>query len=226
MRERSGLERLAWSAYTRSVRMGKRVVSDVDGLERELLLGSPRSKYLLDGQYQSYAVAKPLAQQLSRRLSLIHKGGMKPPPFLQGAIALHVRMTDYLVPSVASTLGVLPEVYYHAALDSLASNARTVLLFSDDEQAARRRLGRATDGLNVLDASAFASGALDSLLLFASCRTKILSNSCFSWWAGYLGEGGEETIAPSPLTLESRSEAASGPGWRLLSTEYDSALPR
>ena len=54
---------------------------------------------------------------------------------------------------------------------------------------------------------------LQVLCLFAACPTKILSNSTFSWWAGYLSHPDQITAAPSPLALGRPGDPAFAPEW-------------
>lgn len=106
-------------------------------------------------------------------------------PVFMGAVAVHVRRTDFL--SYESPMEVLGAEYYEAALAQVPS--LDVLVFSDDPAWCRRRLsvGRVVD----------VPDPIEAFTLMASCRHHVIANSSFSWWAAWLAEHpGQVVVAP------------------------------
>ena len=72
------------------------------------------------------------------------------------------------------------------------TGASRFLVFSDDLDLARQRLGHWDDAVFVN------GGSRDGdFRLMAACRHHIIANSTFSWWGAWIGQsGGTVTIAP------------------------------
>lgn len=118
--------------------------------------------------------------------------------FGENAVAVHVRRGDYVTnPVAAGHHGTLQQSYYERALDSLREESGTrVIWFSDD-------LGWTQDNLaapgDQVCPSGLTSGAAGEIALMAACRTRIIANSSFSWWSGWLGrqsDGAGRVFAP------------------------------
>lgn len=136
-------------------------------------------------------------------------------------LAVHVRMTDYLNPEIAGAYGICPVDYYAAALEVAdSSGSRTLWLFSDDPAAAMHRLSPLKAAKRLVVAPAL-TDPLQVMSLFALCPSKILSNSSFSWWAGYLGRPGQPTVAPSPLALSRPNDPAVAPDWLQIPVAFE-----
>jgi hypothetical protein len=122
------------------------------------------------------------------------------------SVALHVRRGDYVGhPAAAAVHGALPEAYYRAALERTEMDGLTRRIwFSDDLQWVRQHLARPEDQLCTGDLTSDAGG---EIALMSACRARVIANSTFSWWAGWLGRQPRErglVIAPSNWFLGSK----------------------
>jgi hypothetical protein len=112
-------------------------------------------------------------------------------------IAVHVRRGDYLTPSAMKFHGVPTRNYYERAIIQLQAKGHgdTVFLFSDDP-------AQAMDYLDFPNAVPVPleglEHPLDTLRLLAQPGAKVLSNSSFSWWAGWLGPPTSDIVVPHP----------------------------
>lgn len=133
------------------------------------------------------------------------------------AVAVHVRRGDYVSdPSAAVRHGVLGAAYYDHAIEHAASlgHDRRVW-FSDDIQWVAENLARDGDVLSPDDATIYDGG---EIALIAACATRIIANSSFSWWGGWLGAPSSvehPVIAPSTWFADGHSDAAElvPPSW-------------
>ena len=100
------------------------------------------------------------------------------------AVAMHVRLTDYLNTNSLAFHGNLLETdYYDHARNYMRSRLTTpyFLIFSDDPGWCRKHLQR-PDSLVLPEAPAH-----EDLWRMARCPYAIIANSSFSWWGAYLG---------------------------------------
>ena len=115
------------------------------------------------------------------------------------SVAVHVRRGDYVqVAKFAEHHGSLDEPYYGAVKQLLRERGLgSVTWFSDDLPWVRANL--AADGDRYCTPTSTRSAA-GEIALMASCRTRVVANSTFSWWAGWLGRPPAEdrpVIAPA-----------------------------
>ncbi len=107
-------------------------------------------------------------------------------------VILHIRRGDFLIN--AETVGLLRLEYFAS---NIGSNARPVI-FTDADQS----------DLEIStyfeDARIFGEDIVDTWISFTSmsfAKNLVMSNSTFSWWAGFLARArGGEVIAPCPWT--------------------------
>lgn len=119
----------------------------------------------------------------------------------EGAVAVHVRRTDYLDPERAGIYGGIctPE-YYRSALGlvrSLAGRPVTPHVFSDDLAWCREAF--AGEGAVFEDLRA-EEGYRDwwDMCLMSHCRHSVIANSSFSWWGAWLGaHPGKRVVCPA-----------------------------
>lgn len=121
------------------------------------------------------------------------------------AVGVHVRRGDYVSQAkAASAHGALPEDYYRAALSRTDSLGLRRMWFSDDPAWVRKHLAADGDALCTDDLT---TGAAGEIALLAACSARIIANSSFSWWGGYLGGRSTEhrpVIAPKRWFLDGR----------------------
>lgn len=189
-------QRFGWINERSRLRLVKQRRSGYDPTIRANLAGA---SYLM-GYFQSPMYFAEASEDV-RDTIRDHVGGMltsegrrflhdlQSDPF---SIAVHVRRGDYLtVPSATERHGVLDKGYYDRALALMDERGYSHRVwFSDDPEWVREHLARPGDrvcpaGLTTQDGGEIA--------LMASCAARVIANSSFSWWAGWLG---------SPSTIE------------------------
>lgn len=112
--------------------------------------------------------------------------------------AVHVRRGDYLSnPVAAAHHGSLKGAYYDAALSTLRdAGKRNILWFSDDTDWVSAELARPGDTVATPAMTAeLTRAAGGEIALMAACSSRVIANSSFSWWAGWLG-GDSTTESP------------------------------
>ena len=107
------------------------------------------------------------------------------------SVALHVRRGDFV--KIGQTIGL--EYYTEAvALMKKKYNNPIFLVFSDDIEWTKRNLG--IDGRCVYVDGDFKD--YEELFVMSRCRSNIIANSTFSWWAAWLNSNGDKyVIAPN-----------------------------
>lgn len=119
-----------------------------------------------------------------------------------GSVAVHVRRGDYVNnPLVAAHHGNLQGAYYEQALATVRDLGKNkVMWFSDDTDWVEAELARPEDVVATPAMMAeLATGAGGEIALMAACSSRVIANSSFSWWGGWLGEPASEespVIAP------------------------------
>lgn len=116
-------------------------------------------------------------------------------------IAVHVRQGDYTKPEVAAIHGLCTKSFFSNALRLMQGQlpGRRLMYFSDDPLSASEYLD--------LDAANFVTdsfGDISTIKLMAAGDGIIISNSTFSWWAGWFGSKshGAAVLAPKPWFAE------------------------
>lgn len=120
-------------------------------------------------------------------------------------VAVHVRRGDYVTnPTAAAHHGALGKAFYDAALESVRRRRDAqVVWFSDDTDWVRANLAIPQDQICQPQ---FSSSAGGEIALMAACRTRIIANSSFGWWAGWLGrqpDNGGHVVAPAAWFTDS-----------------------
>ena len=132
------------------------------------------------------------------------------------SIAIHMRFGDFLAEDIAHQYGNLNEKYYSKALeffvDKSSFQETQIQLFSDDLIKGKKMLAemgcervRTFETENLRPAQ--------ELLIMSKYSRIILSNSTFSWWAGYFAEDRATVIAPNPLMKRAASHLSRSPNW-------------
>ena len=106
------------------------------------------------------------------------------------SVAVHVRRGDYVSNPVAATHhGTLRANYYRTALEAVRDMGKDhVIWFSDDTEWVRAELARPGDTVATPSfTSELTAAAGGEIALMASCSSRVIANSSFSWWAGWLG---------------------------------------
>ena len=132
--------------------------------------------------------AEDLAGFLDQRVlsglpEVAHPGG-------PDGITINVRRGDYYsVPDVRCNYGVDVPAYVRGALHrqiEIGGRASSVHVVSDDPQWCRDHLGWLTEYVDAVTFSDGGAGAMADFVQVATSRRLILTNSTFSYWAGYV----------------------------------------
>lgn len=109
-------------------------------------------------------------------------------------IALHVRRGDYL--KLTDTFGILDKNYYLNAIELLKSKETKskIIVFSDNVSIAKRMF-KGYDFIFV-NPPKFSNPA-ESMFLMKECKSIVIANSSFSWWAAKLGNPHKKVVAPA-----------------------------
>ena len=119
---------------------------------------------------------------------------------LKCPISIHLRIGDYGLinhsegSSKKNVSMVLRESYYTKAIGLVAElfPEHTLVVFSDDQRAARNILPRGKDYLFIEGNDAM--NAHEDLRLMSHCRHHIIANSTFSWWGAWLNPDLEKKV--------------------------------
>jgi hypothetical protein len=117
----------------------------------------------------------------------------------RGAVALHVRRGDYVLPEQQRVQGLVTEDYYVRALDVLQRMGfdGTVFVASDSIDLAVKELHGVAHVVPIDPPPG--TKDFEVLLLLSRADALVAANSSFSWWAGYLGtRPGHVVLAPRP----------------------------
>lgn len=105
----------------------------------------------------------------------------------QKSVAVHIRRGDYL-----QINGNLPMDYYDRAFNLIQNKMGENLffyIFSDDLQYCRNYFRKYENILNITYVQYESENTtLDDLLIMSKCRSSIIANSTFSWWAAWLNQ--------------------------------------
>jgi len=109
------------------------------------------------------------------------------------SVSIHIRRGDYVNDKTTNLHhGTCPLDYYHRAIKIiLANNKKSIFfIFSDDIDWVKKNL-------KLLHPSFFISGNKDyeDLFLMSLCKHNIIANSSFSWWAAWLNNNPNKTVA-------------------------------
>lgn len=176
------------------------------------------NRFVIDDYMQhSVVVATPPSAKESsetERLSRLVPEGVLREIEMQKPIGVHMRYGDFIDAGLAQSWGVLDIEYFATAVSESRSGRgfAPVWVFSDEPQRAAADL-RAAGIDDISTVAQFELNTTQELALLALCPRKVLSNSTFAWWAGYLSRVACEVIAPLPLTRSGEREGAALGTW-------------
>lgn len=101
---------------------------------------------------------------------------------------IHLRLGDYQ--NFKEIYGEFNRRYFLNAFDKLGIISDSIWLFSDDIERANLLIGNSFRIDRMIGRDAGLSSA-ETLALMSKAGSLIASNSTFSWWAGYLNNGGQ-----------------------------------
>jgi hypothetical protein len=113
------------------------------------------------------------------------------------SVCINVRRTDYVtVKSTAETLSLTGIEYYKRAVDyinNIQPNC-TYFIFSDDIEWCKENFSFIENKKKFVDHSYAGFKFSDYLQLMKLCKSFIIPNSTFAWWAAWLNENKNKTV--------------------------------
>jgi Glycosyl transferase family 11 len=108
------------------------------------------------------------------------------------SVSLHIRRGDYTLAAEGNI--ALPMSYYYEGIRFFQEmyKAPTFFVFSDDIRFARQNLPSSASLVFVDHNDSYS--AHEDLRLMSSCRSHIIANSTFSWWAAWLNSRAEKVV--------------------------------
>jgi hypothetical protein len=122
-------------------------------------------------------------------------------------VGMHIRRSDYV------KLGWnLPESYYNDCLLKCKAEPADVVIFTDDVEWCEQHFPYCA--IFEAQGNSTPKDVLD-LFSFSSCKTMILANSSYSWWAAFLNDSENKTVFyPSPwFKNENYNDKIAEPDW-------------
>jgi hypothetical protein len=102
------------------------------------------------------------------------------------SVGVHLRFTD----KVMDPLFYIPAGEYYREALSLVRHKTNVLVFSDDDEAARSRLRRVRGNLTYI----IGNRPYEDLYLMTRCHDFVSSTSTLSWWGAWLNQNDDERV--------------------------------
>lgn len=161
-----------------------------------------KSRLLLDGYWQCYLFPF-LAKHDLRHIDL---------PAVQmeqfhSKTFIHIRGGDYLNnPTYSKFYDIIDEEYYDKSIAKVLEKEpnQEFILFTDDLEYARRRLGAHMARISVDQTQ----NSLEVLAKMRACNGAIMANSSFSWWGAFLQENKGIQFAPKQWNSKMKAESA------------------
>ena len=105
---------------------------------------------------------------------------------LMNPVGIHIRGKDYLHDK--SGIGNLSYKYFLNCINELGQVQKDLWIFTDDPFYAQHLMNQTGFHYKIVDIERQLS-TLETMLLFASTKKIIISNSTFAWWSAYLSNG-------------------------------------
>lgn len=194
------------------------------GLDEKILkLDTPRS---VRGYFQSYLYAESIRSELISGFELITPSER----FLRcaaeakatGPIIVHLRRGDYT--ELSTSVGILGTEYYFNGIKALmgSSSQKQIWIFSDDEKASlalatqleERGLKDIKKGFEMTDS--------ETLKIMSLGHGIVIANSTFSWWSAFLGNYGDNVVAPEKWYKRMQDPQDLIPkNWKLITSSWE-----
>ena len=183
-------------------------------------------KIYLNGYFQDYTLVKPFLDSWREKIDENFEIPRELKRMSQNVstVAIHFRFTDFLDKGWKNEWGNLSTDFYSESLRKIAriNSIKNLFIFSDDYYLARQVIKgmSLTKEINLFQAKEFCKDDVSEFILLSKFKNKIISNSTFSWWAGYLSPINSQVISPSPITKNLLRQNAISPQWRIVPANY------
>jgi len=184
-----------------------------------------KNRFVLNGYFHNYSSATALINKFTNVNMLLLSCSDELKGEIESLkvkyIGVHLRFGDYLSSENRKSLGELGVDYYSKGVKMLcpSDEPHQLLIFSDDPSAAHLKLS-SLKNCELKFAKDYCENSFDEFVLLSLLNRKILSNSTFSWWAGYFSNGSSQVVAPNPLSLEQMRGFANSPRFTYVSNKY------
>lgn len=174
------------------------------GFDERILSAGPGVR--LTGYFQSHKYFSSVQDSLRKQIRTISRPSVwysRTKELLDSVgpwVAVHVRRGDYLNRGTRDVHGILERTYYLAALEIVDQIVPGLvpIVFSDEPELASQMLANDVPAAIFIENSAF-SKPIETINLMAQSQAVVMANSSFSWWGGWLGDGGNRpVIGPRP----------------------------
>lgn len=192
------------------------------------LRSAPAKPTLLDGMFQSWRYFGHHRESIRRELGVTTNvmTRLADAETLKRirdseSVSVHIRRTDYITGGDPGKFAVCTQQYFTRCFDLLRESLHRPVfyVFSDDITWARNEL--AAPDVNFVSSLQFRSSNINDFVLMANCRSHVISNSTFSWWAAYSGDCSGRTLMPSRWFNDGSApiENKQVDGWTLVSVD-------
>ena len=185
-----------WKRFSRS----QKLLCE-QGLGFDPRIALEKANVYLKGYWQSEKYFSDEADVIRRELSVSLPPTGKNAEFFRKiqetpSIAIHVRRGDYVSnPKALAFHGTCPPNYYLSAVEHIIKETNRdyiAYIFSDDCTWARKNIKLPCNTV-IVDHNK-SDSAHEDLRLMAACQHQVISNSTFSWWAGWLNTSSEKVV--------------------------------
>ena len=182
---------------------------------------------LLNGWFQSYKLVSEVHDSLIKKFE--NSSVYAPLVYVDriNAVGVHLRFGDY--ESSLKTReyhGLTANSYFDEAIGYLKlkmTHIEKIIFVTDDLDRARNTVNELLSCRDSTPIEVISSKPVEDMTTLSSCSGIVLSNSSFSWWAGYLGSSlrRSSVVAPTPwLAIESEFDRSlASPNWHFIKRE-------
>lgn len=170
----------------------------------EKLRTCPPRSTLLDGMFQSWRYFKHHREEIRQELAVTANNMTRHTDAdvlrrIRGSesVSVHVRRTDYINGGDPEKFAVCTKRYFARCLDRLRESLHRPIfyVFSDDIAWARNEMS--APDVHFVSSVNFKSSNISDFVLMANCKSHVISNSTFSWWAAFSGDITGQVLMPS-----------------------------
>jgi len=167
--------------------------------------------YVILGWFQKYQFVSNIQDLLIARMRSAPQFRDVVSTRVEPSIAVHVRLGDYYHDQeTRNHHGLTGISYYHNSIQHLLSSidAQRIVIVSDEPELALKLLREEPFGTDI-PMTCTRGDEHQDLATLANCAGIVISNSTFSWWAGFLGSvlHGSLVVAPTPwLSVKSPAD--------------------
>jgi len=162
-----------------------------------------KSTKAITGYFQKQNYVEAVAGEIFRSMSDSSSFGKLLSAKTVNNIAVHIRLGDYASNrGVRRSMGLSAMSYYVNGVKSLQATYKydNIVIYSDEPERAHAEFVNAFGATIVPIVFSKNKSELEDLMEMSSCKGLVISNSTFSWWAGWLASNLRKctVIAPRP----------------------------